>query len=284
MIKSTFKKISRSIKFLREVWRKGGVYKISINNVNDNNKLSSKVVLITGGSAGIGYAIAQKLIASGATVVITGRNQSTLDIALKKIDSKRLYSMVWDINDISNIDKYLEQIKNMLGAYPNCLINNAGILGGHRKLNELTEERWDSIINTNLKSTVFIIKYITNLWRNKNIQGKIINISSMRGVLGILDGPYGSSKWALNGMTAGLGAFYAPEGIIINGIAPGIIPTRSINIKNIEMDNLYTHHIPAKRYGHPIEIANLACFLISDDSNYIVGQTIVCDGGYSLKC
>ena len=98
------------------------------------------------------------------------------------------------------------------------------------------------------------------------------------------DGPYGMSKWALNGLTHGLGRELAPKGIIVNGIAPGMIATDSIGIKGLDpLENAHLDFIPVKRIGLPEEIAELAVFLMSDAANYIVGQTIVCDGGYTLK-
>jgi 3-oxoacyl-[acyl-carrier protein] reductase len=92
------------------------------------------------------------------------------------------------------------------------------------------------------------------------------------------------SKWALNGLTHGLGQRLAQHDIIVNGIAPGIIATDSINIKGVDpLENAYLNSSAVKRIGLPEEIAELAVFLISDAANYIVGQTIVCDGGYTLK-
>ena len=108
-------------------------------------------------------------------------------------------------------------------------------------------------------------------------------MSSMRGVLGCFDGPYGMSKWGVNGLTSGLGLKMAPHGIIVNGIAPGITDTAAISIDIDSSKNAYLKNVPVTRIGLPEEIAELALFLMSDAANYIVGQTIICDGGYSLK-
>lgn len=277
-------KFSRFLKLLKTLWKAGGIYKIQLTSVTFDNLLKGKVVLVTGGSAGIGYEIANTLIKHGASVIITGRHLDSLIAAKKSINSSNLYYYTWDVNDIDDIEFHLDKVKNLVGLYPNCLINNAGLLGGHKKIFETTPDDWDKLMTTNLRSVFFLVQHISKFWINNGMTGKIINISSMRGSLGIVDGPYGCSKWSINGLTQGLGLYFASKGIIVNAIAPGIIPTRSINIKNIDIDeNAYCNPVPCKRYGHSSEIANLALFLVSDQCNYIIGQTIVCDGGYSLK-
>jgi 3-oxoacyl-[acyl-carrier protein] reductase len=131
---------------------------------------------------------------------------------------------------------------------------------------------------------VFLTQHVVRAWLQAGQRGKIINMSSMRGALGVRDGPYGMSKWALNGLTQGLGLTLAPHGIIVNGIAPGIIDTDSIAIQDMDArDNAYLPGVPVSRIGLPEEVAELAVFLMTDAANYIVGQTIICDGGYTLK-
>jgi 3-oxoacyl-[acyl-carrier protein] reductase len=140
------------------------------------------------------------------------------------------------------------------------------------------------LISVNAKGLVFLTQAMVKRWLKVRKAAKVINMSSMRGTLGVQDGPYGMSKWALNGLTHGLGQRLAQHDIIVNGIAPGIIATDSINIKGVDpLENAYLNSSAVKRIGLPEEIAELAVFLISDAANYIVGQTIVCDGGYTLK-
>ena len=274
----------QTARMVRRYWREGDIVKVNIAQIQYGKILKGKSVLITGGSSGIGFAIARKCIDEGAAVIITGRNKEKLGRAAEQINSPLLKTLVWDVSDISQHEKKLSEALGLIGKKVDILVNNAGVLGGHRQFLDLTEKVWDDIYSVNSKGLVFLTQCIVKKWIGEKQQGKIINMSSMRGALGVQDGPYGMSKWSLNGLTHGLGLKLAPLGIIVNGIAPGIIATDSIAIKNINAkENVYFGEIPVTRIGLPEEIAELAIFLMSDAANYIVGQTIICDGGYTLK-
>jgi 3-oxoacyl-[acyl-carrier protein] reductase len=277
-------RLIRTLKAVRQCWLVGGVKAVNIAQVQRGEVLKGKRVLITGGSAGIGLAIAKKCLSEGAIVVITGRSQQRLEFALKELGSSSAHAAQWDVSLISQrAEKHAEVVK-LAGGPIDVLVNNAGILGGSRQFVDLTEDTWDELIAVNSKGLVFLTQHVVREWMQLKHCGKIINMSSMRGTLGVQDGPYGMSKWGLNGLTHGLGAKLAPHGIIVNGIAPGIIATDSIAIKNVDVEkNAYLDYIPVKRIGLSEEIAELSVFLMSDAANYIVGQTIVCDGGYTLK-
>lgn len=277
-------KILSTVKAIKKYWNDGGYTKVSIAQIQYGGLLKGKSVLITGGSSGIGLAIAKKCLSEGATVVITGRNIQKLKEASEKLNSPMLKTLVWDVCEISLIEERFAEAHKLVMGNIDILVNNAGILGGHRQFCELTEKVWDEIMTTNAKGLVFITQFLVRDWLRNKKTGKIINISSMRGNLGVQDGPYGMSKWAINGLTHGLGLKLAPYGITVNGIAPGIIDTNSIVIKNMNSkENAFLNGLPLSRIGLPEEIAELAVFLMSDAANYIVGQTIICDGGYSLK-
>lgn len=262
----------------------GGITQVQIAQLQHGAILEGKRVLITGGSAGIGLAIARKCLSEGATVVITGRNEAKLHEASAALSSSFLHTLVWDVANVSQHNEKLAEAMRRAGGRLDILVNNAGILGGNRQLLDLTEEAWDRIYSVNAKGLVFLTQRIVRKWIEGGQGGKIINMSSMRGSLGVQDGPYGMSKWGLNGLTQGLGLKLAPYGIIVNGIAPGIIATGSIAIENMDVgENAYLGEVPVSRIGLPEEIAELALFLMSDAANYIVGQTLVCDGGYTLK-
>jgi 3-oxoacyl-[acyl-carrier protein] reductase len=277
-------RLVQTAKAVRKCWRNGGATQINIAQINYGGILEGKRVLITGGSAGIGLAIAKKCLSEGATVVITGRTEAKLKAAEAELNNPRLNPLVWDVSSISQREEKLAEALRLVGGRLDVLVNNAGILGGNRQFLDLTEEVWDQISSVNEKGLVFLTQCVVQKWIERRQGGKIINMSSMRGNLGVQDGPYGMSKWGLNGLTHGLGLKLAPHGIIVNGIAPGITATDSIAIKNIDVkENAYLNGVPISRIGLPEEIAELAVFLMSDAANYIVGQTIICDGGYTLK-
>ncbi len=281
---SVISRMWRTARMLRKYWHEGDIVKVNISQIQYGGILKGKNVLITGGSSGIGLAIAKKCLSEGALVVITGRNEDKLLHVSKQLNSPFLKTLVWDVSKVAQNKEKLNEILLLCDSKIDILVNNAGILGGHLQFLYLTEGVWDDIVSVNSKGLVFVTQCVVNKWIEKNQQGKIINISSMRGTLGVQDGPYGMSKWGLNGLTHGLGLKLLPHGIIVNGIAPGIIDTDSIAIKNINLEeNAYLNSVPIKRIGLPEEIAELAIFLMSDAANYIVGQTIICDGGYTLK-
>jgi NAD(P)-dependent dehydrogenase (short-subunit alcohol dehydrogenase family) len=145
---------------------------------------------------------------------------------------------------------------------------------------DVTESIWDNIHDINSKGLFFICQAIAQHWIRDNKKGKIINIASNRGILGD-KAPYGMSKWEVICLTRGLGKELFPKGIIVNGIAPGIV---SSGINDIDpTENAFINNPPSDRVGLPEEIAELAVFLASEAANHIVGQTIVCDGGSSLN-
>lgn len=271
------------LRSLRKVYRTGGYSVFDVATINYGRILHGKNVLVTGGSTGIGFAIAKKFIAEGASVVITGRDKNKLDVALNEIGSKNLKATVWDAGDISIIEKKLDECRLLLGKDIDILINNAGIVNGVQFPNVL-EETWDNIYKINHKGLFFLSQAVCKRWlyRSSKRIKKIINISSQGGFVGAAY-PYRMTKWDVAGLTQGLGLKLAPHGIIVNGIAPGIIATAMQPGTLNQGENNFSGLNPLGRFALPEEIAELAVFIASDASNFIVGQTIVCDGGFSLK-
>lgn len=269
-IKLVFKAI---IKYARD----GGYTQVNISQINYGELLKGKRILITGGSAGIGLSIAEKCISEGATVLITGRDENKLQEATNKINSPFLKYLIWDISDINLIKEKLAETKILLGGDIDILINNAGFLSPVVFPN-VTEEMWDKVYSTNSKGLFFLTQKVCDSWiKNKQVNKKVINISSAGGFVGATY-PYRMTKWDIVGLTQSLGRMLAPHGIIVNGIAPGRIATDMQGCHNPH-ENSYDHVSFAQRYGLPEEIAELAVFLMTDAGNFIIGETIRCDGG-----
>jgi 3-oxoacyl-[acyl-carrier protein] reductase len=266
------------MKHLPEFWRTGGVTKVAITKLEYTNSLHGKKALVTGGSSGIGLAIAKKLITCGAEVVITGRNSEKLKAAKNEISSQKIHAYVWDISETTKISEHVENIISLLNGNFDILVNNAGVLINGQDFLTVSEEVWDQTYATNLKGAYFLSQYVANSWIKNTKSGKILNISSQGGFC-TASYPYRMTKWDMVGLTKGLGKLLAPRNIIVNGIAPGMIATDMISRNS---DNIYSDLQPNKRLGLPEEIGELAYFLLSPACTNIIGQTIICDGGYTL--
>lgn len=279
---SFIQKLKRAVRYASFSFRDGGYSTISISYPDHGHILSGKRILITGGSSGIGLAIAKKCVQCGADVFITGRNKEKLEHAVTEVGAEHCRGLVWDISTTSDISKHLDDCFSMAGDI-SVLVNNAGI--PPRKFwGDVDEEEWEKIYSTNLKGLFFLTQAIVKRWEDNPVSDykKIINISSQGGFVGATY-PYRMVKWDIRGLTEGLGKALIKKGIIVNGIAPGVVKT-SMQLFSIQQgENLYTNQNPISRVILPEEIAELALFLISNASNAIVGQTIVCDGGYTLK-
>ena len=279
-------RIRRAVNTLRKIiliYQTGGIINADISFCQQSTLLEGKRILITGGSSGIGLAMAKKFIAFGAYVVITGRNVQKLKDAMSSINSQNCKYVVWDHSKIDDLVEKLSKVQQILDGNIDVLINNAGVAPS-KFWGNVDEEEWDNIYNINLKGNYFLSQEIVKLWKTKSFKGykKILNISSQGGFVGATY-PYRMTKWDLRGLTEGLGKSLINDRIIVNGIAPGVVKTAMQQFSLQQGDNLYTDQNPINRVCLPEEIAELAAFLVSDTSNFIIGQTIVCDGGYILK-
>ena len=290
MIKKILGKLYQSIirfslvaNSLRKIYRSGGYSTYTIATLNHGRILDGKNVLVTGGASGIGLAIARKCLSEGAQVLITGRSQQKLSSVADDINSLMLKTLSWDISQIDELENMLSKAIGLLGGRIDILVNNAGVLLG-TQFPHVTEDVWDKIYSINSKGLFFLTQSICKVWLNESNKTvkKVLNISSQGGFVGATY-PYRLSKWDVAGLTQGLGIKLASKGILVNGIAPGIVATEMQPGCLRQKENMYSPHNPLERYALPEEIAELAVFLMSDSSNFIVGQTIICDGGYSLK-
>ena len=278
-----FKRVPLMAMSLGKVYKHGGYASVKVGIVKYDELLKGKKILITGGSSGIGLCIAKKCIQLGANVVITGRSLKKLSLAASEIDNSRLHFIEWNVADVGLIDEKLQEVMGMLGGQLDVLINNAGILS-KKIFPNVSEADWDSVYAVNSKGLFFLTQTLSKIWINTPDSGikKIINLSSQGGYVGATY-HYRMTKWDIAGLTQGLGLKLAPYGILVNGIAPGIIATKMQQNFVAQGDNKFCELNPLGRFALPEEIAELAAYLLSDAANFFVGQTFVCDGGYSLK-
>lgn len=240
--------------------------------------LNGRNAIITGGTSGIGYEIADAFLDSGASVIITGRNMERLDKSISKLkekdENRKVSSLVLDNTDVKDIE---EKIKNVLNEKDiDLLVNNAGIAGGPYSLDNCTLEDYQMVMDTNLRGTIFISRIISENMIRKNIKGNILNICSSSS-LRPANTPYVLSKWGLRGYTLGLAKTLIKHGIVVNGLAPGPTATPMLLKENVK--NIALPQNPTGRYALPEEIANMAVVLTSDMGRMVVGDIVYMTGG-----
>ena len=240
--------------------------------------MDKKIVFITGISKGIGLQIAQCFSNDGYFVVGTSRSKFDINNAL---NSDNCMHIPLDVTNRDQISVCLENLKDK-GKVPNVLINNVGITKDQLFL-RMKNEDWDDVINANLTSVFNISKlFIKSMVKNRS--GRIINISSVAGLMGNAGQVnYSASKAGIGGFTRALAKEVAARNVTVNCIAPGFIETdMTSHFKEEELVSIL-NQIPANKMGNPQNIADLALFLASDSANYITGQTISVDGGLYMS-
>ena len=240
--------------------------------------MNKKIVFITGVSRGIGLELAKCFLNDGYFVIGTSRSEFNLFSAL---GSENCLHLPLDVTNRDQISSCIKKLKEE-DIVPNVLINNAGITKDQLFL-RMKDEDWDDVIDSNLTSVFNMTKlFIKTMVKERS--GKIINISSVAGLMG---NPgqvnYSASKAGLGGFTRALAKEVAARNITVNCIAPGFIETDMTNhFKEKELENIL-NQIPANKMGNPQNIADLALFLASDKGEYITGQTISVDGGLYMS-
>jgi 3-oxoacyl-[acyl-carrier protein] reductase len=242
--------------------------------------LENKVVLITGASRGIGKAIAEECVNQGAKVVFTYVSSDEKARALEAELTKNGGIAKGYKSDASKFDEAQELVDDVIAEFGtvDVLVNNAGITRD-TLLMRMTEEQWDEVINTNLKSAFNLTKAVQKPML-KARSGSIINMSSVVGVKGNAgQSNYAASKAGLIGFTKSVAAELGSRNIRCNAIAPGFIETEMTEVLDQKVVEEWRNAIPLKRGGTPLDVANVTVFLASDMSAYVTGQTIhVCGG------
>jgi NAD(P)-dependent dehydrogenase (short-subunit alcohol dehydrogenase family) len=245
-------------------------------------KLKGKVALITGSTRGMGKEFAIGFAKEGANVIINGRNLEKAKAVAKEIEGLRVRSVAVgaDVSRSHDVTRMVEEAIHQFGRI-DILVNNAGVNPFILEAEKIKEEGWDQVLDVNLKG-VFLCCQTVGRQMIQQGGGKIINISSAAGILGEQGFlPYCVSKAGVIVLTRILAYEWSKYNIIVNAVAPGLVAagmnTAVLN-EEILVSGL-TQKIPLKRLGKVDEIVNLVLFLVSDDSGYINGTTIVADGG-----
>jgi 3-oxoacyl-[acyl-carrier protein] reductase len=251
--------------------------------MNNYMDLSGKVALVTGGSSGIGHATARALANCGAAVCVNyHRNEAGAEEAKKQIQASggKAIAVQADVTKSADVAALIERTSNDLGPI-DVLVNNAGSLIERLRILELSEERWDEVLNLNLRSAFLCSKAVVPSMIERKT-GAIINLSSIAGRNGGALGSihYSTAKGGLITFTKGLAKELGPFGIRVNAVSPGVIDTPyHEQFSSPEMMKAYVNGIPLGRVGRAEEVAKVITFLASDASSYLAGETIEINGG-----
>ena len=249
--------------------------------------LSGKTAAIVGGSKGIGKGIALGFAGAGADVVLISRGQSDLDIAAKEISETtgaKAIGIAADISEVDEIRKLVDKVISEAGKI-DILVNSAGV-NIRKSCLDYTEDEWDTVQNVQLKSVFFMCQAVAKQMVKKEIKGKIINIASVASTIALNHMiAYCAAKGGVVQMTKALALELAPYSICVNALAPGYISTemtKPIFNDPVRLAELLSR-IPQRRFGEVEDCASLAVYLASDGSDYLTGQLITVDGGWTAS-
>ncbi len=243
-------------------------------------QLNGKTAVVTGGSRGIGRAIALQLAEKGANVVVnyTSREDAALAV-VREIEAMGVSGMAVkaDVSKGEEVENLVNEVLNTFGSI-DILVNNAGITRDNLIM-RMTEQDFDDVISTNLKGAFICTKSVSKVMI-KQKSGKIINVSSVVGIIGNAgQSNYAAAKAGLIGFTKSMAKELAKRGINVNAVAPGFIETDMTSKLSEKVKEEFANNIPLMRIGKPEDIAKAVLFLSSEYSDYITGQVINIDGG-----
>lgn len=251
-------------------------------DIIDLFRLQGKVAIVTGASRGLGRAMAIGLAQAGAKLAVVSRTQRVEETASAIVcQGGEALPIKTDVKIAEDVERMVDAVCGKFGRI-DILVNNAGI-SIPKEITAMLESEWDDVIDTNIKSVFLVSKAVGRIMIAQK-SGKVINISSFLGrdsLASIL--PYGASKAAIMHMTKTLALEWAPHGVNVNCIAPGWFLTEmTLPQQEGENKKFLLRKIPLNRFGTPQEIAGLAVFLSSKAADYITGETVFIDGGYSI--
>lgn len=238
-----------------------------------------KVAVVTGGASGIGLATTKKLLSEGANVVILDLKMD--EEIINRLGGNAIY-LKCDVSNEENVKNCIEEIIKKFN-HIDYLVANAGIGGSASKPHEVSMDEWNKVISVNQTGIFLLNKYVINEML-KNGKGAVVNTSSMYGLVGSTTSfAYSASKGAINQMTRSLALTYARDNIRVNAIAPGYVDTPILSMVPDNVKKAMGNELPIGRLGKDTEIANLICYLLSDDASFITGAIIPIDGGFTAK-
>ena len=255
--------------------------------MNKNHDLAGKVALVTGASSGIGRATAEQLARHGASVAINfHKNEAGAEEARKAITKAggKAIAVQADVSRAAGVKALVARTVKELGPV-DILVNNAGSLVERLKILELSETRWDEVINLNLKSAFLCSQAVAKSMMERKA-GAIVNVSSVAGRNGGALGSihYSTAKGGLITFTKGLAKEMAPHKVRVNAVSPGVIQTHfHEQFSTPEVMAAYAKQIPLGRVGTPAEVAEVICFLASEAAGFLVGETIEINGGMLME-
>ncbi len=248
-------------------------------------RLQDKSAIVTGGGTGIGRGIALMFAKEGAKVVVSGRRMEPLQETVMTIEKEggKGLAVAADVSKMEEVQRLVEQTVSTFGAI-DILVNNAGVYIPHDAMT-MTEEEWNTVMSIDLKGVWHGAKAVIP-YMLKQGKGKIINISSIAGLIGFeQSAAYCAAKGAVVNLTREMALDYAPKNIYINGIAPGLIDTDMTKfvLTDEAVKKAFLDKTPVGRVGAPQDIAFAAVYLGSDESDFVIGQTLVVDGGWTIR-
>jgi len=247
--------------------------------VSEGKTLAGKVAIVTGGTRGIGLAIARLLAEDGASVVVSGRDAARLEAAVKDLESLGAPAMAVaaDAAKREDADRLVEATRERFGRL-DVLVNNAGITRD-QLLVRMKDDDWDQVLDTNLRGVFLMTRAVGKVMMRQK-SGRIINIASTAGAMG---NPgqvnYSAAKAGVIGLTKAAGRELAHWNILVNAVAPGLIETDMAASIPAEAREAMLQQVPLKRIGQGREVAEVVRFLAGDGASYITGQTIHVNGG-----